>query len=512
MDHPQSTKTIAELKSRLPALLVAILCLALTGCEQMQPTARKNRPQMVVAPKAGVPAVPPVKAAPKLNTAETTIGSIRFTKTLPAEVVAGGEFLAELTLTAPGSPTNIVLRDVIPAGAIFLRSEPAATLENGELTWKFSQLAASQPTKVKVWFQAEQAGTPSGIATLAVGPRPAATVCVGRPMLAMDLTGPEIATLGSEVIYNISIRNISSAPVRNVAVNETVPAGLNHSSGKSALSFELGELTPGQSKALTIALKANQRGKACSTATVISTNAPKVSREVCTLVLVPGLKVEKTGTKEQIIGRNADYEILVSNTGDTTLTNLLLSDVTPDDCSIVAAPGAVISGNKATWVVPELKPGARHTETIKLTAKAAGASCNTVTARIGSLSDTAKACTLWNGVPAVSFELTESTDPIQIGESTTYTIKISNPGSGDIHNMKATATFEALIAPINSPQGTVNGQRVTFPTVATIGAKQSVTYTVIAKGSSAGDARTKVELSCDELKTPLLREESTTIY
>jgi uncharacterized repeat protein (TIGR01451 family) len=82
--------------------------------------------------------------------------------------------------------------------------------------------------------------------------------------------------------------------------------------------------------------------------------------------LVSGLKVENTGTKEQILGRNADYEIVVSNTGDTTLGNVVVSD-TARGTAIVAAPGATLSGNKATWTIAELKPRPKVTQTIKLT-------------------------------------------------------------------------------------------------------------------------------------------------
>jgi hypothetical protein len=53
---------------------------------------------------------------------------------------------------------------------------------------------------------------------------------------------------------------------------------------------------------------------------------------------------------------------------------------------------------------------------------------------------------------------------------------------------------------------------VSFPAVSVITPKQSITYTVTVKGASAGDARNKVALTCDELKSPVTEEESTTVY
>ena len=279
-----------------------------------------------------------------------------------------------------------------------------------------------------------------------------------------------------------------------------------------ALRWNLGDLAPGQSKPLAVTFKANQRGKVCNTATANSSNAGKVSDDACTVVLVPGLKVEKTGTKEQILGRNADYEIVVSNTGDTTLKNVTVSDTAPAETSIVTAPGATIAGNKATWTIASLAPGAKATQSVKLTSKTAGTHCNNVTASTGGLSDSAKACTLWKGIAAVLLEVVDDPDPIQVGENTTYTIKVTNQGFADIHNMKIAATFADQVTPVSSAQGSVSGKSVSFPVVAKLGAKQVVTYTITVKGVSVGDSRNKIVLTSDELKTPVDEEESTTVY
>jgi hypothetical protein len=58
----------------------------------------------------------------------------------------------------------------------------------------------------------------------------------------------------------------------------------------------------------------------------------------------------------------------------------------------------------------------------------------------------------------------------------------------------------------------VSGKSVNFPVVSKLGAKQTVTYTITVKGASTGDSRNKVSLTCDELKTPVDEEESTTVY
>ena len=430
------------------------------------------------------------------------------TKSMPAEASLGGEFTAELSLTAQGCAANVVVRDTIPAGSSYVSSDPAASVNGNTLTWNIGDLNAGDTKRIKITLRADKEGTLVNCATVSADPRVCAGTFVGKPVITIDKTGPETAVLGANVTYNFVVKNTGSAIARNVVVTDPVPEGL---SGQP-VSLNVGDLAPGQSKTGSATFKTTRRGKVCNVATAESSNAGKVSDDACTVVLVPGLKVEKSGTKEQILGRNADYEIVVSNTGDTALNNVAVSDTAPAETSIVAAPGASISGNKASWTVTEIKPGAKWTGTVKLTSKVAGTHCNNVTASASGLTDSAKACTLWKGIAAVLLEVVDDPDPIQVGESTTYTIKVTNQGFADIHNVKIAASYADQIKPVSSAQGTVSGQSVNFPVVATVAPKQTVTYTVTVKGASQGDSRNKVSLTCDELKTPVDEEESTTVY
>lgn len=451
-------------------------------------------------------------ASAKAGCVDATWGLVRTTKVMPAEAALGSEFPVELRLSAAGCAANVVVTEAIPAGASYVKSEPAAAVEGGSIVWKLGNLDGGDSRVLKVIYKADKEGTLSSFAVVSADPRVCGSTFVGKAVLAIEKSGPETALLGSEVTYNVVVKNTGTAIARNVVVTDPVPTGLSHSSGKSELSFDVGDLAPGQSKPLTVTLKANQRGKVCNTATANSSNAGKVSDDACTVVLVPGLKVEKTGTKEQILGRNADYEIVVSNPGDTTLQNVSVNDIAPTETTIVAAPGAVISGNRATWTIASLAPGAKVKQAVKLTSKTAGTHCNTVTASSGSLNDSAKACTLWKGIAAVLLEVTDDPDPIQVGESTTYTIKVTNQGFADIHNVKIAASFGAEVMPVSTAQGSVSGQSASFSPVAVLKAKQSVTYTVTVKGGKPGDSRNKVILTADELKTPVEETESTTVY
>ncbi len=505
------SKTLA---SCLVATLIATGCASTNYSENEPVAAPAPAPVAATAPKpapAPAPAAAPV-AAVKTGCSESTGGLIRLAKTMPAEASLGAEFVSELTITAQGCAANVVVRDTLPAGASYVKSEPAATVEGNQLVWNIGNMDAGQTIKGKVVLKADKEGTLVNCATVSADPRVCAQTLVGKPVITIDKKGPETAILGQDVTYNIVVKNTGSAAAKSVVVTDPVPTGMSHASGKGELSFDVGDLAPGQSKPLAVTFKANQRGKVCNTATANSSNAGKVSDDACTTILVPGLKVEKTGTKEQILGRNADYDITVSNTGDTTLQNVTVTDTAPVETSIVNAPGATLAGNKATWTIASLAPGAKASQSVKLTSKTAGTHCNTVTASSGGMSDSAKACTLWKGIAAVLLEVVDDPDPIQVGESTTYTIRVFNQGFADIHNVKIAATFGEQITPVSSAQGSVSGKSVNFPVVAKLAAKATITYTVTVKGASVGDSRNKISLTAEELRTPVDEEESTTVY
>jgi uncharacterized repeat protein (TIGR01451 family) len=225
------------------------------------------------------------------------------------------------------------------------------------------------------------------------------------------------------------------------------------------------------------------------------------------------LNIEKSGTKEQFLGRNASYDIVVSNTGDTALTGVSVTDTAPAATKIVSASGANVSGNTATWTLGELAAGAKQSFNVVLTSTTPGSHCNgAAVASSDNLSGHAEACTLWKGVAAILLQTQDDPDPIQVGETTTYTIHVTNQGTADDTNVKVVATFDKEVDPVSAAGGNVSGKTVTFATIPKLAPKQVVTYTITGKGVAAGDHRLKVDLTSDILSEPVTHEESTHVY
>jgi len=304
-------------------------------------------------------AAPAPKAQASLNssTTDSRSGNVRLTKQMPAELTLGQEFMYQLRVQANENVADVIVRDVVPDGATYVRSEPAAEVSGKNLTWKFNEMDAGQAKDIRVWLRPDREGRIGSCATVFALSRACAFGVVGKPGLAIKKTGPETAVLGQDIPYTITVSNPGSAVAKAVVVTDNVPDGLSHVSGQSTVTFNVGDLPPGQSRTLPIVLKGTKRGKHCNGASAVASNVTKVSAEACTTILVPGINLVKEGTKEQFLGKSADYTLTVSNTGDTKLTNVTITDTAPAATRILNAAGATVVGNQATWRIAELGAG-----------------------------------------------------------------------------------------------------------------------------------------------------------
>jgi uncharacterized repeat protein (TIGR01451 family) len=490
--------------------LVAVLLA--TGCQQTTMQMSQRRPS--AAPTTAAAPAPRTQPAPSRQDCTTpTTGLIKLSKAMPREATLGQTFEYQLNVAAADCVDNVVVTDQVPAGASYVKSEPAAQVDGSRLAWRLPVLDAGQNSTVRVWLKADKEGTLASCATVSADPRTCASTFVGKPTLSIDKSGPETAVLGSMVNYSIVVANNGSAIAKNVVVTDSVPEGLASADGRKQLTYEVGDVGPKQSKTITVPLRAASRGKHCNVAVATSSNAGSVTNDACTTVLTAGVMIVKVGDKERFLGRNASYKIAITNTGDTALSDVIVTDNAPAGTTIVSASGASVTGNQAVWRLASLGAGQSQMFDVVLTARTAGNYCNgaSVTAA-GGLRDSAEACTTWRGIAAVLLEVVDDPDPIQADEQNTYTIRVTNQGTADLNKINIAALFDDKMSPVSSPEGRVAGQTVTFPVVPRLAPKQSFTYTIRAKGVKAGDARNKITLTAEGLSTPVVEEESTTVY
>ena len=70
----------------------------------------------------------------------------------------------------------------------------------------------------------------------------------------------------------------------------------------------------------------------------------------------------------------------------------------------------------------------------------------------------------------------------------------------------------AMLASAGPTNGRSQGQTVLFEPLQQLAAKGEAVYRMRVKGTLPGDMRFRVKLTCDQMKTPLVKEENTKFY
>jgi uncharacterized repeat protein (TIGR01451 family) len=433
----------------------------------------------------------------------------------PKMCMLGDQYSVDFDVAACDDVCDVQVTTHLPEGVSYLRSEPQAKVEGRKLVWDFGSMRKGECRPARVWVECECEGELCVCFCASATPVRFCSLVCAKPMLTCQKCGPEEVCPGDPINYTITVTNRGSCAAEDVVVTDNVPDGLEHSSGLRTLTYKLGCLAPCESKKVNICLTACTRGEVCNTAVVSSCNADSVSCQWCTCICCCDCEVVKVGPKEVQIGKNADYQITVTNTGDKPLTDVVVTDCAPNATSIVAANGAMINGNQAVWRLRELKQGEKVSFTITLTTCTPGCFTNRVSV------NNCQGCTCcddfvtrWRGRPALNVCICDTDDPVCVGDPTSYCITVVNQGSEPDDNVRVVVRFPPEIVPVSATgdsPGTVNGNTVTFAPFDNFGPRQTLKYRVDTRANRSGDARVLVEVTSDSISTPIVQQESTIV-
>lgn len=427
----------------------------------------------------------------------------------------GDQYPLEFDIKACDDLCDAVVTAQLPEGVTYIKSQPEAQVEGRNLIWDVGAMKKGQCIPAKVWLRCDCEGELCACFCATATPVRFCSLLCAKPILTCSKCGPEEVCPGDPVNYTITVTNKGSCAAEGVVITDNIPDGLEHSSCQRCLTFNLGTLQPCESKKVNVCLTAVKRGRVCNTAIVTACNAESTSCQACTCICCCDIELHKTGTKEVLIGKNADYQITVVNTGDKPLTEVTVSDCAPSSTSIVAAPGAAINGNQAVWKLRELKAGEKVTFNLTLTSCTPGCFTNRVSVtNCQGCNDTAEFTTRWRGRPALNMQISDTEDPICIGDKTGYRITVVNQGSEADEDVKLVVNFPEEIEPYyvnGDTRGTISGRTVTFEPYDNFRPRQTLNFTIDARGVKSGDGRVVAEVSSASIQPPITQQESTIV-
>ena len=349
----------------------------------------------------------------------------------------------------------------------------------------------------------------------------ARTVCT-RPQLALKTTIPRRALLGSDVTISITISNPGSGVATGVVLEEHIPAGLDHPAG-SELEYEIGDLAPNESREVNLVMKAGRPGKTANLLIArADANLEVVDRKEIE-VTAPQLTVAMEGPKRRYLEREAVYKLKVGNPGTAPARDVELLAQLPDGLKFVGANNHGSYDEKTRtvrWNLEELPVQIPNSQPafVQLTTLPVEPGQQIIrfsTSDESGLSAEMEHAVLVEGIAAINFEVVDVDDPVEVGGQTTYEIRVVNQGSKAATNVQVVTHLSPqlqFIAAEGPVRHRVEPGRILFEPLPRLAPKADTTYRIRVQALQPGDVRLRVELTTDEIRTPVLKEESTRIY
>jgi len=520
--------------------------------DQGEPVDRYGRPVATKKTPRAIPAAPAALEEPAAieepqeiadaNTAEDSSGSdsdegtgrpgdpqlsgsqaptLTIEKTAPPEIQIGkpAKFLIKVRNTGSVVAHGVEIHDSVPQGTQLIETTPQAKRgPQGALVWDLGSLKPGDEQTAELQLMPTAEGEIGSVATLHFRAEASVRTMSTKPMLTMEVRAPSKVMKGDDVTFKIRLSNPGTGAATGIVVGENVPQGLSHSSG-GELEFEVGTLKPGESRELELALKAAEAGQV--TNTISAQGEGNLQAEVNSEleVVAPQIQVSLAGPKRRYLERNATHNISITNPGTASAKEIELVAVLPKELKFVEANNGGqfdAATHSVYWSLEELPPQEIGTVTLTTLPMKAGEAKLLIksTAQQG-LTDQREEVLAIEGLAAINFQLSDVNDPIEAGGQTSYEVRVTNQGSKAASNVRIVALLPREMKAI-SAEGPVRyqieGQRVVFDALKQLAPKADTSFTIKVQAIEAGDLRLQVQVSSDEIREPITKEESTRVF
>ncbi len=169
----------------------------------------------------------------------------------------------------------------------------------------------------------------------------------------------------TNVSYTLTIRNSGQINLSNVFVSDTLPTGMSYVSSDGGVNngqhvnwADIGRMVPGETK--TRQIVAHIDGPVSGLATLTNRvdvegkpdHGKNVTNNTTTVIQAQEAKIRVTKLANVTYGApstNVEFEMVVTNTGDTNLTHVFVTDLLPVGLNYVSSEGGVNNGRYVNW-------------------------------------------------------------------------------------------------------------------------------------------------------------------
>jgi uncharacterized repeat protein (TIGR01451 family) len=549
----------------LPAVAAAILIVC--GCVSypQRPCCGPVVSSGTLTPTADPLLTEPAAPATTVPDATTPVGpadpvsAVRLRTSAPAQATVGQTITLQIEVsnTGRGPARDVVVSQELPAGLTLQGSTPEAAVSGNRLEWRLGDLAAGQAQVVELSSLVARGGIidqcPSVVTADGQSARDCARTSVAVPTIEARIVGPSTAVVGQDVTFQATIVNRGNVPATGLLAVARFDAGLEHEVATSPIERNLDDLQPGRSETFNITFRVTRAGRLCNTLEIVSGGAAQATAQACVTASNPpppsgtsrpnpstgpalpdtpdseasnpALTIKHSGPASKDVGETAEFTINVTNSGDTPLTNLVVTAA----YDVGLAPENATDGHKVdaagrlTWTFGSLRPGKSIAlQVVCRCEEAAPRLCGTATATAAEVTrKSAQACVrVLSPKSELSLAVNSLRNPVTVGKEVTYEIRVKNIGGSLDRNVVVEFTVPQgmTFVPLGTtaPGGSRRVTEVQAPTyrfdpVAEVKANETLTYRVRVRAEKPGDTVFRVRVDSDGLEQPVDGDETTQV-
>jgi uncharacterized repeat protein (TIGR01451 family) len=389
-------------------------------------------------------------------------------------------------------------------------------------SWNIGRLAPDESRQFSVPFVPQQSGELQACFTVDYRPAVCTSVEVGQPELTLardfidaDDQTVEQAYACEEIRLRYVLRNTGDIATEEVTIYEELPQGLMTEDGENVIEIEAGSIEPGDEVTETVALQAEQ-GLQFTGVAIARTEAMQAhSQESQFRILKPQVELQFDGPQRSYVGETVNYRLTVRNTSDVPALETRVNLDLPVDLEDVSLGTQQAEMEDGALMIGRLEGGESRNIELRFRVREKGEINAQATLQAYCVDEQAKqVASMVQGVPALRLEMIDLTDPVNVGDTTTYRIEVKNQGSAEDTNIQLTAELPQGMQYVEADgetEVTAEGQMLRFEPIESLEPGDTVAWEVQVRAEQSGNVRMRLNLESEFLTTAVVESESTTL-
>lgn len=322
------------------------------------------------------------------------------------------------------------------------------------------------------------------------------------PKLDLKVESPAIARVGDWQPIVVRLENRDVVPLNAIQIVPECRPGIEIGTSNAYASVrptrDIESFRAGQTDEWQTAVRAREPGREVIRFVVRDSRGVRCVGETKVEFAAPKLSISKPPAVSLAVGQKHEQVLVVRNDGAVVAKAVEVEDDLPADVAAEVVDGLRLM-DRMLWRVGDLKPGENRKLLARWTARKP---VDSVALRARATESGATCCDCYSklsvrGCPALSVEIVDSADPVEIGKPFTLTVRLRNRGTAAAENVSLVGVLPAQFS-FSGSSGALAARfadgRIRFDSVVRVEPGESIEGTLHVKALKAGEARTSIRL------------------